>query len=309
MTNQTLLHRITTKIKNTALLFRFKEFCRKLKPEVAGNKVSFIIFSKDRCLQLHALLSSMIQHVKGDYEVFVLYAASNDEYEAGFKQLIEEFSSATNIQFFRQTQDFKSELTSIAKRLDSDKMFFLVDDILFTASVDLDALANIDLRREIFSLRLGRQLTYSYVVDKVQPLPLLEADPRGYLSWHWSQASLDWAYPLSVDGHLFPVDEVRFWITSLDYKSPNSFEANLQLLEPAYRNHRGLCKAHSSIFNNPCNKVQNEVANIHGNLHQEELLRLWNDGYVIDIRRLEGYRNTSVHEEVNFNLLKRGKDA
>jgi hypothetical protein len=59
------------------------------------------------------------------------------------------------------------------------------------------------------------------------------------------------------------------------------------------------------IVNNPCNKVQSEVENLHGSMHQDNLLKLWQENKQINIEILQGYTNKSVHEDINFEFEER----
>lgn len=270
-------------------------------------KITFIVFSKDRAIQLHALLKSLNNYIVGEYDVKILYAVSDDGYSRAYKALVMEFKDFPTIQFYKEN-NFKTDLDQIVSQIAGGRIFFLVDDILFKNPFNLSDLEYIDSNTEIFSLRHGIHLSYSYVVYKDQNLPTFNNFKKNkkFLQWRWSKSELDWAYPLSVDGHLYNLWEVKFWIKKLTYKSPNSFEGAIQLLKSNYMKFSGVCCNESIIFNNPCNKVQLEVANIHGTMHQSRLLQLWDQGYIIDYKIFEGYNNNSVHEEVNFTLIKRG---
>lgn len=270
-----------------------------------NGKICFIIFSKDRSMQLHALLSSLIYYVRGSFSVYVLYHVDGEQEDGSYKQLINDFKEDSRVHFYKQGKSFKDDLIEIVGGLDADRIFFLVDDIVFKNTIDLKELANIRVNKELFSLRHGNHLDYSYVVSKKQKLPELKKRDEHLLTWEWSKGELDWAYPLSVDGHLFNATDVRFWVKNLRFFSPNSFELSLQYLKRFYIELSGVCYKSSIIFNNPCNKVQSEIANNYGKMHQDELLKLWTNGYIINFKLLEGYKNTGVHEEVTFILEKR----
>lgn len=283
--------------------YLYKAFSSKRK--LNNEEIPFIIFSKDRSIQLHALLSSIFYYVSGPFNVWVLYSTEEGQHDHSYEQLINEFEEKKNINFYKQGNSFSDDLIQIVKGLDTERIFFLVDDIIFKRHIDLKDLNDINIDSEVFSLRHGNHLNYSYVVSKMQKLPEFKNKDKHFLTWNWSEGELDWAYPLSVDGHLFNTSDVLFWVSNLKFNSPNSFEHSMQYLIRYYIRLKGVCYNQSVIFNNPCNKVQSEVVNIHGTMHQSELLKLWNEGYIIDFKTLEGYNNSSVHEEVNFTLKKR----
>jgi len=60
-------------------------------------------------------------------------------------------------------------------------------------------------------------------------------------------------------------------------------------------------------MNIPCNKVQEENKNISGSIHQDLLLKKWQDGFAIDLKNIYGYTNAGPHEEIDIRFIKRNK--
>ena len=169
--------------------------------KVAENSLGCVVFSMDRALQLDGLLRSFFLNKKGDCDIKVIYRTSNDEHKKSYQEVEARFKG--KVEFFEETGSFKSTLVNVLNQLKSGKLFFLVDDIIFTENFDCGFLSKIDTSKYIFSLRMGNHLNYSYVVDKAQRLPGFIDKNDEYLYWDWSKSELDWAYPLSVDGHIF----------------------------------------------------------------------------------------------------------
>jgi hypothetical protein len=250
-------------------------------------------------------LSSFFCTKKGDCGVVVLYAASSSAHKKAYDDVAAIFKRSVTFVEQRSSFDFRGCLNSIVSTLPPGELFFLVDDIIFTEEVDYNFLSSLDLTNTIFSLRMGEHLNYSYVVSSAQPLPKrVESDGR-YLNWKWTEGELDWGYPLSVDGHVFLTSEVVLWIKYLSFKSPSSFESALQRLRHIYSRKQGMCYKKSRLFNIPANKVQNEIENLHGSFHQDDLLNKWENGFAIEHQNLRGWINQSVHEEVELHFIKR----
>lgn len=268
------------------------------------DRINCIIFSMNRALQLDALLRSFDLNKIGECPIYVLYKATDEMHSKAYHELI---SLHRNKAVFIEENNlgFKTQLLNIVNGIDTGKLFFLVDDIFFTEPVDFNLLSQIDTSRYIFSLRMGNHLSYSYVVDKSQKLPTFFETDENFLYWHWNEGELDWAYPLSVDGHIFNTNEIKLLIENCDFKAPNSFEASLQHYKHLFTPRIGMCYHKARIVNNPCNKVQNEINNIHGTYHQDDLLRHWRNKQEIDIEKLQGYVNQSVHEEIEFSFKDR----
>jgi len=269
------------------------------------SSISAVVFSKDRAMQLHALLASFFDTKVGECEIFVIYKSSTAEHKKAYEVVSRIFGEKVKFVDQEKYPAFRDCLELVVSQSPKGKLFFLVDDIVFTEVVDYQLLASLDLSETVFSLRMGEHLDYSYVVDASQPLPKALVHTDGYLRWQWSAGRLDWGYPLSVDGHVFSTDEVRLWIKYFEFGSPSSFENSLQKLKYIYRNKQGMSFRKARIVNIPANKVQDEVNNLHGTTHQDDLLRQWLDGMAIDHRKFRGWVNHSVHQEADFHLIKR----
>lgn len=266
-----------------------------------ANTIGCIIFSFDRALQLDALLRSFFLNTNNTCKLYVIYKASNKDHHTAYQEVINKFNE--NVTFNLETKPFKDELITALNTINTGKLFFLVDDIIFTGNVHLSDLAKIDTSKYVFSLRMGGNLNYSYVVDKPQKLPDFVKKTNGYLYWKWDKGDLDWSYPLSVDGHIFGREEINILINHYSFNSPNSLESILQKEKNIFMHRTGICYKKTRIVNCPCNKVQNEVNNLHGSLHQDELLKIWQSGKKIDINKLQGFVNSSVHEELPFTFI------
>lgn len=272
---------------------------KKLQPE-------FIIFSKDRALQLHGLLGSLFHHVKGDYKLNVLYYASSEAHKQAYLEVEQAFKDRADINWVAET-NFREDLINTLEKVERTEVCFLVDDIVFTRPIDFDALDWTHYASGILSLRLGRGITYCYTADKAitQPTFTTVDTTNNLLQFSWSESSYDWAYPLSVDGHILPTHEIRIAAQALNYSAPNTFERALQLLSPLYKQRAGYCFESPRILNIPLNRVQNEVANISGEISPGHLLERWNEGLTLGFEALSEIETESVHKEVPIRLVRR----
>jgi hypothetical protein len=101
------------------------------------------------------------------------------------------------------------------------------------------------------------------------------------------------------------VSEVLAMMTRCEFGTPNSFELALKRFQPAFTYRYGLCYEKSRLMNIPYNRVQTEIDNIHGSVHQDYLLEQWHAGKQIDRQALYGHINASAHEEVPLRLVHR----
>ena len=276
-----------------------------------GPDAECIIFSMDRAMQLHALLTSYFEKVTHPAPLHLLYRASSAAHLQGYKTVIALFRdrlASTTLQ--RETGDnpFRAQLLELLDGIKASRMFFLVDDIVFLEDTDLKDFTRFDTRRFVPSLRLGTQLTRCYTLDRAQPLPRFQkemiADSDKHC-WQWQTGLFDWRYPLSVDGHLFSTAEMRAMAGGTDFTSPNSFELGLQKFSDRFISRTGICYRKSRIVNIPCNRVQEDLENRHGGVHQDELMEMFNRGLQIDCRRLYGFVNNGAHQEIPLSFVQR----
>lgn len=271
--------------------------------------VECLIFSKDRAMQLHALLGSIKDKVSPAVPVHVLYHSSSALHQRSYETLINQLAGHHQVTFTRQRDagSFKQDTLALLEKIQADRIFFLVDDLLFIEQVDLRDLVSFDTRTFVPSLRMGANLKRSYTVQQDQPLPeqLRPDRPSGLLVWKWEEGQLDWGYPLSVDGHIFSTAEIKIISKAIEFAAPNTYEDALQLFMRIFRKRQGVCYEKSKIVNIPCNKVQDEKRNISGDIHQDYLAEQWLNGRQIDYRGLYGVMNISAHQELAYNLIAR----
>jgi hypothetical protein len=267
------------------------------------------MFSKDRALQLHALLSSYFEKISSPPPVHILYQTSTSAYQKAYEDVIALFSGSPAA-FVKQSSDhsFRKDIIQLLKSIQSEKVFFLVDDVVFTEDVDMADLAKFNTDEFIPTLRMGANLLECFPLQQKQAQPqfltclLTEPDK---LVWTWAQGIYDWGYPLSLDGHLFSAREITVMTELISFHAPNSYESSLQRFNWLFLPRLGVCYCKSKIINVACNKVQTENDNICGNVHQDYLLEQWHRGFQMDYRRLYGFVNKSAHQNIAFNLVKR----
>ena len=276
-------------------------------PETAG-----IVFSRDRAMQLHALLTSYRNLVRGGPKLALIFRATNSLHERAYWDVINEFSDLlilSKIQVDRKS--FKQLLIDVLSIGESENIFFLTDDNLFIEPIDMCSLAVHASSYSIPSFRLGENIKHSYTVQKnnikpnlklYQPSPNSVTSEMDILSWVWGGGDLDFGYPISLDGHIFQRNEILAMTEFVDFDSPNTYENNLQIFNPIFETRIGICFRKSRLLNIPYNKVQTDFQNIHGDVDPGEMLRLWNEGFRIDATKYRGTLNRSIHMDMPLLL-------
>lgn len=292
------------------------------KKSLGQASVSCIIFSKDRPMQLHALLQSMALNVDGIELIQVIYAASNPDFEVAYETVIR-LNQGANLIFVNESKSdasFSKLVTRSLGKVDSHATFFLVDDIVFTRRIDIQAAASLATETCIPSLRLGLNIRHNYMTQtalRKPPLRKHKVPPSGptsisrkpecaIYSWNWGSGEGDWGYPLSLDGNIFTTSYLRNLLRKLFFNSPNTLEQAMQCDIKSFVRRIGICGEFSMIVNLPINRVQQDFNNSFGTIHQNELLSKWREGYSIDITEMLDLVNVSVHQDIPIKLKLQG---
>ena len=279
-----------------------------------------IVFSRDRPMQLDALISSYRTLVANPAPLDVIYVASTSDFAAAYSQ-VEQLHAGPGVAFHLEPGpgEFAQLLTSVMSRVTSPTTFFLVDDIVFIRPFDLGEFAALADLRSVPSMRLGRNITWSYTRNSKQAQPHFRtlnfpelgsaatnsAHDAKLLAWRWRSGIIDWGYPFSLDGNIFVTDTIRDLVSRCEFTSPNTLEASLHRHAAEAGTWWGVCFDESRIVNLPINRVQADVSNLHGSLHQDDLLLQWNAGMRIDVSSLVGAATDSAHQELDVTLVRR----
>ena len=235
----------------------------------------------------------------------VLFRASGEPFAAAYREVQQAFA-ACSVRFIAES-DFRGDLLALVEASAAAKLFFLVDDIVFINRVSLSALAAFDSDRFVPSLRHGASLRQCYTMAAAQPLPPFRTTvaPDGWLCWQWQEGALDWAYPLSLDGHLFAAAEVLVMLQVSRFRNPNALERAWQNFLPCFAARFGVAYETPRIVNIPANRVQSEERNRAGKISEHDLLREWRQGRRIDVARYAGLAPDAVHMELELHLAPR----
>jgi hypothetical protein len=266
----------------------FDKPVKKGAPEATG-----IIFSFNRPVQLELLLRSYFTLVQNPMPLVVQYGAKGESFKAAYAEVAALYPQVRWV----AEEKFRPTLERVLAGLTTPKVCFLVDDIVFIRPVDMAAFAALPVDTAVPSLRLAPTLNYSYTSAQAQQPPRFTPAAGGMLSFAWGEQWNEWSYPMSVDGHLFSTAEVCVMARTAPYKAPNSFEGALMRFASAFMGRQGLCFDKPKIFNNPCNKVQSEVANLAGTISPESLLARWQAGERLALAPYLDLHVTAPHME------------
>lgn len=290
-------------------LFRTLLITQMLWVYLCNGMAGLIIFSKDRPLQLQALLESVELHIKGVHEVAVLCASSSTQFTNAYHTLARKFPDVHWVYQdpTQQRADFNSLLRNIVSHMSSSYIMFAVDDIIVIDAVDITECIDILQHTQAYGcyLRLGKDTNYCYAYQSPMRIPALQHVNREFYSWHIHGADKCWGYAHTVDMTLYPRRTVEEAVHMFGYSSPNLFESYWSSKQiPAAA--MGICYTTSRIINIPLNLVQKDF--IHNNCAHRysvgDLLNLFLQEWRIDVEALYKLPHNSPHVDIDIPLKK-----
>ena len=275
--------------------------------------ISSVVFSKDRACQLNLLLESINKNGSNLFNVTVIDRASSPSFEDGYNILIK---NHTDIHWVKQESppsDFRNIALDTIKNSGEFICFFVDDNIIYR-----DIGSTTESIRELFeyfeqdthpllclSLRLGAntkiQNEYS---GKLCPLPeeVMVVNEK-YIIWDWTrlQPHTNFAYPFSVDGHIYKTEQVLRMLT-YDFDTPNGLEGSGEFdvdLPPFMA-----CFDESVVVNSPVNIVgssANSAGKKYG-MELEEVIDLFLSGHAIDLDSMDFSDVRGCHQEIQYQF-------
>lgn len=263
--------------------------------------ILIVIFSKNRVFQLDATIRGLI-YFCDDLQIAdlnIIYQADSPRLRNQYKKIASDY---IDFNFIRE-KNFQFDLLKSVKAY--KYILFLVDDNIFISNFSLNCLKNaLDNYPDAlgFSLRLGTNTRYCYMLDRKQKLPEFKNIDNNYLIYDWKTADGDFGYPLELSSSFYRSQDLYEFLKSEIYDNPNQLEYKLSKLTENFKSNRDklFCFQYSVVFSNPLNVVQKEFINNRFSGLQEfsinNLNNLFENGRKLDIKKYRNYLPESVHQ-------------
>lgn len=271
-----------------------------------------IIFSKDRAMQLQAVLESLSNYCSdlNNILIRVLYTTSSLQHELQYRELRNRFSS---IKFIQET-NFRHQLIRLAKQ--TPYLLLLVDDIIFYRPFTIgECLNTLNAQPEAISvvLTLGSNTTYCHTKDKLQLVPPIENLTNRIVRFHWPKAAHDFGYPLEISGSLYRTEQLLELLCKLEFNNPNHLEASLYRSLDQIQNYPWRLMFRDSVaFCNPLNLVQQVFANriaSEAAIDVKTLADNFDRNLVIDLSTYQQIHPNAAHYETAVKFRKASNKA
>jgi hypothetical protein len=284
-------------------LFRLERTRPEVPPQgeiLNPTDVSCIVFSKDRALQLDACLRSIERNAPYGGSTFVIYLATNPQFLRSYELMA--VNEGTRL--LPQSADFRRDVLEVVDTAARYTVFHTDDDFCFRRPADHLVPPH---GFACFSLRLGENTTYCYPLDREQRVPRAAAS-GSIITWDWTRADGDFAYPMSVNGHIFETDLVRRMLRRASFSNPNELEYELHLrryMMPPLM----LASRESCVLSVPANAVS-VTANRSGedpDYSPEALNARFLAGQRIDLNAMDFSGIRGAHQEIPFVFTSRAR--
>lgn len=252
-------------------------------------------------MQLDGLIKS-IEHFAplAFRNINVIY--KSDIEKISYNSLIKEYKT---IRWVKES-DFRKDLLGSIDN--STYTCFMVDDILLYRKFDNSFENCFNQNTICFSLRLGLNCNYSHPADQSYSLKNYVIN-KNFVSWFWKEQEVDFAYPLSLDGHVFPTNFIYQLLITADFENPNTLEANLQArLSMIDGKEEMISYYESKLVSLPVNKVNTVFNNRHAvDVHHpiEDLNRKFELGWRLDFHRMNFTKVNGAHKEILMKFIKK----
>ena len=269
-----------------------------------------IVFSRDRAMQLHALLESFSQCFPTIIPT-VLFRASDRDYQRGYDLLMTRFGAR-----WMPEGDFRQDLLNIVTEpvegtgaVDTLTMF-AVDDDVFKRKVSLKDIYAVmhDPRVLCLSLRLSPEITHCYTMDIDTPPPrfddrIFARNKDRVLTWDWQGKPGDWGYPFSCDGHIYRTHQILPVMQRTPWATPNQMEGRVVAAGDWKLWQKMACFSEQVVVNIPANLVQTDFQNrTCGGLSSEVLNNRYLHNEIIDIWPLVKQWSPACHLPMQYDF-------
>ena len=258
---------------------------------------TIIVFSKDRPMQLHGYLESIIR-ASGcrEEQIYVLY---KEILPVRYDKVIRFFSGVNWI----PEVDFDIQLREIVEKAD-DYIVFGCDDVVFTDQFDLLQMEKyLEEDEEVFgfSLRLGQN---------IKPAPKKIKSISQIRSWNWVDNTGHYGYPWELDCTMYRKDDVLGILGQIGkVGSPNYLESIPEENRAAYIKRPGLASyaGDSKAMVITVNRVQDTHPNQVDDSKATDVISLFiqyqYEGRTLDLDRMWACKRQQVHVGSEYLFL------
>lgn len=293
--------------------------------------INVLILSKDRACQLDLLFQSINKFCPHIFnEIKIIYKSSNEDYENGYKKLINKTQSIESLTTFptkelpfcykivwEQEKDFYPDFIKAIENCSSSLICGLTDDCLFYKSIKVSSQEIEDCFTDdvfTFTFRMGvNTIIQNYMTGQLQPSllndKLIEVNNGKIIKWNWKNKYMfdNYGYPISLDSHIYKTEELLKISTVKQFTCLRQWEGELsQIIRQLTPKEYMASFPTSVLFNIPANCVQDPplISGTEFPYSIEELNQKYLNGEILDLDFILNNNKAvySSHKETEFKF-------
>jgi hypothetical protein len=273
------------------------------------SSLRILIPSKDRAMQLLALLESLESQCTdfNESDVVVLYKTSTRQH---YNQYIEVKRMFPGV-LFRMENNIASDFIDIVEN--SKYALLLCDDTLFVRDFELLKIVQLLEKHSDcigFSLRLGKNVLYSYPHNCAQDKVVFTELGGDILKFNWTLYKCDFGYPMELSSSFYRSADILQLAEGVDLHTLHHIESSLwnSSKQTGQWKPNLLCFTTSHAFSNPMNLTSIHSANRFSKREEfsvSKLAELFDKGFKIDILPFDNIVPISCHQEFAYSWIER----
>lgn len=269
--------------------------------------ITAVIFSKNRACQLDLCLSSIIKNCN-IFEVIRIVYTYDEEYKKGYEIVFKKYANNKNIVFVKEECSLVFSFILSQAECSTKYISFITDDTVFYQSVENKEaiVASMDDDTFCFSLRLGLNTDLQdYKTGRFQnDLFGYEELGNDVIRWNYHNYNLfdNYGYPISLDGHVYRIDDIVFITSAIDITKLRDWEGILCCDKRyLYSNYTKMASfKHSKCVNIPSNAVLGDLYCSDKGLSVAQLEEKFVSGNEIDIEKMDFTKVIGCHQEIDY---------
>lgn len=276
-----------------------------------SQKINAIVFSSDNAAQLNIFLESIIKNATDVFDLNVIFKGTNKDFNESYNRVIED-KRFSNVNFEKETDNFREQVLGILKSKHDYFCFFLDDNILYKEIKIEEISSQIESDDDVvcFSLRLGENTTKCYTLGAENVMSDIE-DCRDFMKWDWTLHYLDFGYPFSTEGHIYRRKDIYKLTRKSAFVNSEELEASLFEYTETFPRNKIVSYKESALVGAPAGRVQESIEDeteikykeSEAKVRRNKMNKMFLDGSFINLESIDFSNIEGCHQKLDFGDL------
>ena len=274
----------------------------------SAKDFTILVVSMDRPFALRSFLLSVERHFLDAPKIVAIIRYSDGNQFKRYEKLRRELSGVLQVEFCYEQVGFKHSLSTVLRNLEIARVMLCVDDQVFFRNAAYADITTAGQKVDFFTLRFGKDTTYSYNLDVQMKQPFHDEAGVEYLEWPCRVLKDDFHYPLSFDTTIMDLFLLKLMSNLLLFNSPNQFESymNYGIYTAALCRLKIGCPKKQIAVNFVLNKVQEDNDNKSLGISGSQLNQYFDEGDYIeaDITSFNAFNSSHMVNHYRIDKIK-----